>query len=127
MSLSPWRNAAGMNYFSVTNLFIGPSLLLFVAVSANQPTLKRKTTVMCLYIWLLAPLLVYPACMERHNLPPVLFWLDIAFAVFLLLSSIRLYRWSNLWIQKIEEMKQRSAKRAAYIESLRYKEDEEPA
>ena len=117
-----------MNHFTITNLFIGPSLLLFIAISSDQPTLKRKTTVMCLYLWLLALLFIlYPAYVERRNLPPLFFWFDIALAVFFLLSSIWLYQWSNVWIRKIEDMKQRSAKRAAYVESLRYKEDEEPA
>ena len=116
-----------MNYFSITSSFMPLGLVICIAISMVQPTLKRKVTILCSYLPLLLLLLAYPACMERHKLSPGQFWLTIAQAVFVLVSPIWISPWANRWIRKIEEMKQRSVKRAAYIESLRYQEDEEPA
>ncbi len=116
-----------MNYFHLLNWYSSCGLMLSVAISSAQPTLKRKIAILCLYLSSLSPLLAYSFYTERLKLPGFPLWLDAVISAFSPLASILVYQWGCRWIRKIEDMKQRSAKRAAYIESLRYKEDEEPA
>lgn len=116
-----------MNYFSITSAFMLPGFVICTAISMAQPTLKRKMNVLCLGSWLISPLMAYPAYMERHELPASYLWIDGGMTLVFLLLPFWLYRQASVWQRKIAVMKQRSVKRAAYIESLRYQEDEEPA
>ena len=116
-----------MNTFHIFNWYSSFGLMFSITISFIQPTLKRKIAVLCLFISSLSPLLAYGFYTERLKMPGFPLWLDAAISAFSPLASILAYQWSKMWIRKIEDMKQRSAKRAAYIESLRFKEGEEPA
>ena len=114
-----------MNCFSIINSFMLLGSLLCIALSMIQPTLKRKMAVLCLFMATISPLVAYACYAVRYDLPSFPLWLNAVISVFSPLASILVYQWGCRWIRKIEDMKQRSAKRASYIESLRYKEDEE--